>query len=39
MAAHGAIGLQGVGAEQGPPNLMATLLTPKGLVVLESAGT
>ena len=31
--------LQGVGAEHGPPNLTAALLTPKGLVVLESAGT
>ena len=39
QAAHSAIGLQGVGAEQGPPNLVATLATPKGLVVLESAGT
>jgi hypothetical protein len=39
MAAHGAIGLQGVGTEQGPPNLMAALLSPKGQVVLESAGT
>ena len=39
QAAHGAIGLQGVGAEQGPPNLVATLATPKGLVVLESGGT
>ena len=39
QAAHGAIGLQGVGTEQGPPNLVATLATPKGLVVLESGGT
>lgn len=39
QAAHSAIGLQGAGAEQGPPNLMATLATPKGMVVLESAGT
>jgi hypothetical protein len=39
QAAHAAIGLQGVDAEQGPPNLKATLLTPKGLVVIESAGT
>jgi hypothetical protein len=39
QAAHGAIGLRGVDAEQGPPNLVATLVTPKGLVVLESGGT
>jgi hypothetical protein len=39
QAAHGAIGLQGVDAGQGPPNLVATLATPKGLVVLESGGT
>jgi hypothetical protein len=39
QAAHGAIGLQGVSAEQGPPNLTATLMTPQGLVVLASAGT
>ena len=39
QAAHGAIGLQGVSAEQGPPNLVATLATPKGQVVLESGGT
>lgn len=39
QAAHGAIGLQGVDAEQGPPNLVAALTTPKGLVVLESGGT
>jgi hypothetical protein len=39
QAAHSAIGLQGVGAYQGAPNLMATLATPKGPVVLESAGT
>jgi hypothetical protein len=39
QAAHAAIGLDGVTLEQGPPNLVATLSTPKGLVVLESAGT
>ncbi|WP_172223674.1 VOC family protein [Caenimonas soli] len=39
QAAHSAIGLQGVGADQGAPNLVATLATPKGAVVLESAGT
>jgi hypothetical protein len=39
QAAHSAIGLQGVEADQGAPNLVATLATPKGPVVLESAGT
>jgi hypothetical protein len=39
QAAHSAIGLQGVTLEQGPPNLMATLSTPRGAVTLESAGT
>jgi len=39
QAAHWAIGLQGVTLEQGPPNLVATLATPKGIVTLESAGT
>lgn len=38
QAAHAAIGLAGVTVEQGPPNLVATLATPKGTVVLESAG-
>lgn len=38
QAAHWAIGLQGVTLEQGPPNLVATLATPKGIVTLESAG-
>lgn len=38
-AAHTAIGLQGVSTEEGAPNLVATLATPKGLVVLESGGT
>jgi hypothetical protein len=38
QAAHAAIGLQGVTVEQGPPNLVATLATPKGTVILESAG-
>lgn len=37
-AAHATIGLEGVTIEQGPPNLVATLATPKGTVVLESAG-
>ena len=37
-AAHAAIGLQGVAVEQGPPNVVATLSTPKGIVTLESAG-
>jgi Glyoxalase-like domain len=38
QAAHQAIGLQGVKVTQGTPNLVATLLTPKGLVTLESKG-
>jgi hypothetical protein len=38
-AAHIAIGLQGVAVDQGAPNLVATLATPKGIVRLESAGT
>jgi hypothetical protein len=38
-AAHAAIGLVGVTVEQGPPNLVAILATPKGRVELESAGT
>jgi hypothetical protein len=33
-----AIGLAGVGLSQGPPNLIATLQTPRGLVTLESQG-
>jgi hypothetical protein len=37
-AAYAAIGLQGVTVEQGTPNLVATLLTPKGIATLESAG-
>lgn len=36
--AHAAIGLAGVGVTQGPPNLVATLQTPRGLVRLESKG-
>jgi hypothetical protein len=39
QAAHAAIGLEGVPLEQGSPNLVATLSTPKGKVVLESKGT
>lgn len=39
QAAHAAIGLAGVAVEQGPPNLVATLATPKGTVEIESAGT
>ena len=38
QAAHAAIGLQGVTAEQGPPNIVATLATPRGVVTLQSAG-
>ncbi len=38
-AAYTAIGLQGVAVDEGAPNLAATVLTPKGAVTLESAGT
>ena len=37
-AAYQAIGLTGVALGQGSPNLIATLQTPRGLVVLESKG-
>ncbi|SFC05332.1 Glyoxalase-like domain-containing protein [Polaromonas sp. OV174] len=37
-AAYQAIGLTGVDVAPGPPNLMATLQTPRGLVTLESKG-
>lgn len=37
-AAYAAIGLAGVRAETGPPNLVATLRTPRGTVHLESKG-
>ena len=33
-----AIGLTGVGVAPGPPNIAATLHTPRGVVVLESTG-
>jgi hypothetical protein len=36
--AYEAIGLQGVALKDGPPNLCATLLTPRGRVQLESKG-
>ena len=36
-AAHIALGLQGVAVDEGPPNLVATFGTPKGLVTIESA--
>ncbi len=36
--AHAAIGLAGVEVRPGPPNLVATLQTPRGLVTLESKG-
>ena len=36
--AYAAIGLTGVDATQGPPNLVATLQTPRGVVTLESKG-
>ena len=37
-AAYNAIGLSGVALSSGPPNLIATLQTPRGLVTLESRG-
>jgi Glyoxalase-like domain len=37
-AAYNAIGLSGVALAGGPPNLVATLQTPRGLVTLESQG-
>jgi hypothetical protein len=37
-AGYEAIGLAGVGLSQGPPNLVATLQTPLGLITLESQG-
>lgn len=36
--AYQAIGLAGVDVMQGPPNLIATLQTPRGVVTLESKG-
>lgn len=38
FAAYKAIGLEQVGVEAGSPNLAATLLTPLGVVTLESMG-
>lgn len=38
QAAHAAIGLAGVAVTPGAPNLIATLQTPRGLVMLESKG-
>lgn len=38
LAAHTAVGLQGVTVRPGAPNLVATLRTPRGLVTLESKG-
>ena len=38
-AAYAAIGLQGVAVVQGQPSLTATLLTPRGLVTLDSRGS
>lgn len=37
-AAYQAIGLSRVGITQGPPNLVATLRTPKGIIQLHSQG-
>jgi hypothetical protein len=36
--AYAAIGLQGVTLAEGPPNLEATLTTPKGVVAVQSEG-
>ncbi|MBI2772571.1 MAG: VOC family protein [Burkholderiales bacterium] len=38
-AAYVALGLQQVAVQAGPPNLCATLTTPRGAVTLESKGT
>jgi hypothetical protein len=38
QAAHQTIGLQGIKVTRGASNLVATLLTPTGLVILESKG-
>ncbi len=38
QAAYDAMGLESVGIETGPANLVATLQTPKGLVQLQSLG-
>ncbi|WP_395056827.1 VOC family protein [Polaromonas sp.] len=38
QAAYAAIGLAGVGVSPGTPNLIATLNTPRGRVMLESKG-
>jgi hypothetical protein len=38
LEAYQAIGLSGVEVSSGPPNLLATLQTPLGLVTLESKG-
>jgi Glyoxalase-like domain len=38
QAAHQVIGVQGITVEAGDPSLIATLQTPRGLVVLESRG-
>ena len=39
QAAHQAIGLQRVAVRSGPPDLIATLATPRGMVTLASNGT
>jgi hypothetical protein len=38
QAAYEAIGLAGIAVETGPADLVATLKTPKGTVVLQSHG-
>lgn len=38
-AAYAAVGLQGVTVEEGAPNLIAILATPKGDMTIESGGT
>lgn len=39
QAAYAAIGLEGIAVQTGPPKLMATLQTPRGVVTLESTGS
>ena len=38
QAAYDTISLGHIGVSEGPPNILATLQTPKGLVTLESLG-
>ncbi len=38
QSAYDSLGLAGITISNGPANLIATLKTPKGLVMLESQG-